>query len=67
MSTANFSVPEDIKTAFNMTFESQNQSAVMADLMREAVARAQGQQRHIGAFQRILKCRQQAPGITAVQ
>lgn len=37
MSTVNFSVPEDIKTAFNLTFEGQKKSAVIADLMREAV------------------------------
>ena len=34
MSTVNFSVPEDIKNAFNTVFEGQNKSAVIADLMR---------------------------------
>ena len=37
MSTVNFSVPEDVKNAFNTVFEDQNKSAVIADLMREAV------------------------------
>jgi len=67
MSTVNFSVPEDIKAAFNITFEGQNKSAVIADLMREAVERAQSQQRNKEAFQRILKRRQHAPSVTEAQ
>lgn len=67
MSTVNFSVPEDIKNAFNITFEGQNKSAVIADLMREAVERAQSQQRSKDAYQRILARRQHAPHITEEQ
>ena len=67
MSTVNFSVPEDVKNAFNMTFEGQNKSAVIADLMREAVERAQSQQRSKEAYQRILERRQHAPHITEEQ
>lgn len=67
MSTVNFSVPEDVKEAFNTTFASQNKSAVIADLMREAVERAQSQQRGKDAFQRILARRQYAPGVTEAQ
>jgi metal-responsive CopG/Arc/MetJ family transcriptional regulator len=67
MSTVNFSVPEDVKNAFNITFEGQNKSAVIADLMREAVERSQSQQRNKDAFQRILKRRQQAPVVTEAQ
>ncbi|PKO61086.1 MAG: hypothetical protein CVU24_10205 [Betaproteobacteria bacterium HGW-Betaproteobacteria-18] len=67
MSTVNFSAPEDIKTAFNITFEGKNKSAVIADLMREAGERAQSQQRNKDAFQRILQRRQQAPSVTAAQ
>jgi hypothetical protein len=43
MSTGNFSVPEDVKVSFNQTFEGQSKSAVIADLMREAVERARSQ------------------------
>ena len=39
MSTVNFSVPEEVKDAFNAAFEGQNKSAIIADLMREAVER----------------------------
>ena len=34
MPTVSFSVPADVKKAFNAAFEGQNKSAVMADLMR---------------------------------
>ena len=67
MPTVNFSVPEDIKNAFNVTFEGQNKSAVIADLMREAVERAQKQQRSREAYQRILERRQHAPCISEDQ
>jgi len=67
MSTVNFSVPEDVKNAFNITFEGQNKSAVIAELMREAVERAQSQQRSRDAFQRILQRRNQAVSVTAAQ
>jgi hypothetical protein len=67
MSTVNFSVPEDVKLAFNATFEGQNKSAVIADLMREAVERAQSQQRGKDAFQRILARRQRAPAASDAQ
>jgi hypothetical protein len=67
MSTVNFSVPEDVKAAFNCTFEGHNKSAVIADLMREAVERAQNQQRNKDAYERILARRQNAPRATKVQ
>ena len=67
MPTMNFSVPEDIKNAFITTFEGQNKSAVIAELMREAVLRAQGQQLSKVAWQRILARRQQAPVMTEEQ
>lgn len=41
MATVNFSVPEDVKQAFNAAFDGQNKSAVIADLMRQAVERLQ--------------------------
>jgi metal-responsive CopG/Arc/MetJ family transcriptional regulator len=61
MSTVNFSVPEDVKNAFNTVFEGQNKSAVIADLMREAVEREQRRQQHCSAVERILASRINAP------
>ena len=57
MSTVNFSVPEDIKNAFNTVFEGQNKSAVIADLMRDAVEREQRRKQHCSAVDRILASR----------
>jgi hypothetical protein len=61
MSTVNFSVPEDIKNAFNTVFEGQNKSAVIADLMRDAVEREQRRKQHCSAVDRILANRINAP------
>jgi metal-responsive CopG/Arc/MetJ family transcriptional regulator len=64
MATVNFSVPEDVKQAFNAAFQGQNKSAIIADLMREAVERTQHQQRQTEAIDRILERRKHAPPIT---
>lgn len=37
MGTMNFSIPDEIKDAFNAEFEGQNKSAIVAELMRKAV------------------------------
>jgi metal-responsive CopG/Arc/MetJ family transcriptional regulator len=66
MSTVNFSVPEDVKQSFNEAFEGQNKSAIIADLMREAVERAVRKQRSRQAIARILKRRKHAPTVRAV-
>ena len=38
MATMNFSIPDDLKEAFNKTFEGENKSAIVSGLMRDAVA-----------------------------
>jgi hypothetical protein len=37
MATMNFSIPDDVKEAFNKAFEGENKSAVVASLLRRAV------------------------------
>jgi hypothetical protein len=64
MATVNFSVPDDVKDAFNLAFEGQNKSAVIADLMREAVGRAQRRLRHRSAVDRILARRPDLPVVS---
>lgn len=54
MATVNFSVPDEVKEAFNETFKEKNKSAIIADLMREAVEREQRKQRSREAIDRIL-------------
>lgn len=64
MSTVNFSVPEEVKRAFNETFKDQNTSAIIADLMREAIERTQQRQRQSEAIDCILERRKRAPPLT---
>lgn len=61
MGTVNFSVPDDLKEAFNAAFEGQNKSAIVAELMREAIDRADRRRRSQAAIDRILKARSKAP------
>ena len=46
MAFVNYSIPQDLKEAFNRTFRNRNKSAIIAELMRDAVetenARARG-------------------------
>ncbi len=63
MATVNFSVPDEVRDAFNAEFEGQNKSAIIASLMREAVERAERERRSRRAIDRILKRRPQAPAI----
>jgi hypothetical protein len=37
MGTMNFSIPDDVKEAFNKAFEGENKSAVVSGLMRKAI------------------------------
>ena len=64
MSTVNYSVPGDVKDAFNRTFDGQNKSAVIADLMREAVSRAERKARARHAFETLSAGRSERPTIT---
>ena len=50
----NFSVPEDVRAAFNEAFAEQNKSAVVVQLMRDAVERVEAQRRSQMAAQRLL-------------
>ena len=37
MTIINLSIPEDLKQAFNETFRGRNKSAIIAELMRDAI------------------------------
>jgi hypothetical protein len=67
MPTMNFSVPEDVKDAFNATFEGQNKSAVLTQMLREAIARTQEQRQRESAVRRILGRHKTAPLRSAAQ
>ena len=64
MSTINFSVPDDVKEAFNKTFQGENKSAVLTRMMRDAVEERKRQQRRAVAVNAILRLREQSQAVT---
>ena len=61
MSTVNYSVPDKVKQAFNKMFKGKNKSAIIADLMTQAIEREEQRLRHAEATRRILERREHAP------
>ena len=57
MATVNFSVPEEVKEAFQEAFANENKSAVIARLMQQAVAERQREQRRAAAIDALLDLR----------
>jgi hypothetical protein len=64
MSAVQFSVPDEVSDAFNSTHADQDKSAIVAELTRDAVARAQRKQPRHEAIQRILDRRSDAPRLS---
>ena len=64
MATVNFSVPEEVKEAFNKTFAGKNKSAIIAKLMSEAVDQAMRQQQREEAFRLLTERRKLRPPMT---
>ena len=64
MATVNFSVPDDVKEAFNRTFAGQNKSAIIAELMRKAVEEAKRQKRREEVFRLLTARRSKRPTVT---
>lgn len=57
MATVNFSVPDEIKEAFQETFANENRSAIIARLMQEAVEDRRRQERQAAAIDALLDLR----------
>jgi hypothetical protein len=57
MATVNFSVPADVKEAFDKTFARQNKSAVLTEFMRQAV-----EERRAKAVGKLLALRKERNG-----
>ena len=68
MGTMNFSIPDDVKEAFNLEFEGQNKSAVVAELLRNAIeekrARAKNNAQFDAFFEELLRQREQGEPMT---
>jgi hypothetical protein len=63
-STVNFSVPIEIKRAFNEAFVGENKSAVAARLMQQAVEERHRQRRRAAAIDALLEQRQTQRPVT---
>ena len=64
MGTMNFSIPDDIKERFNRTFAKRNRSAIVAQLLEEAVARDERKQQSDEAIRRIMVRRQSTANVS---
>jgi hypothetical protein len=64
MATVNFSVPDDVKAEFDRVFGDQNKSAIIAELMRNAVAEAKRRKRREIIFRTLTERRAARPSLT---
>ena len=64
MATVNFSVPVEVKRAFDEAFRGKNKSAVVARLMSQAVEEEKRSQRRARAIDELLQLRKTAPPLT---
>ncbi len=64
MATMNFSVPEDVKKQFDKVFAGKNKSAILTQLMQQAIE----EQKRVGgrkrAIDHLLALREKAPRVT---
>ena len=67
MATVKFSVPDDIKAEFDKAFGRQNKSAVIADLMRKAVAELKRRKRREDIFRTLTQRRTERPTLSDAQ
>jgi metal-responsive CopG/Arc/MetJ family transcriptional regulator len=64
MATVNFSVPEDVKKQFDKVFAGKNKSAVLTQLMQQAIEERKRAGRRKRAIEQLLALRKQAPRVT---
>jgi hypothetical protein len=64
MATVNFSVPEDVKAAFDRAFRHTNKSAIIARLMRRAVEEEALAARRRVAAEALTRLRGRIAGVT---
>lgn len=64
MATVNFSVPDAVKIDFDRVFRGQNKSAIIADLMRKAIAEAAQRTRRGQIFQILTQRRSKRPRLS---
>jgi metal-responsive CopG/Arc/MetJ family transcriptional regulator len=67
MAKVNFSVPDNVKAEFDKVFGDQNKSAVIAELMRNAVAEARRRNHRESIFRTLTQRRADRPSLTDKQ
>ena len=65
VATVNFSVPDEVKAAFDKAFGGQNKSSIVAELMRRAVRERQLQIRRARLFRQLSSARANRPSVTS--
>lgn len=63
MPILNFSIPQDLKEAFNETFRGRNKSAIIAELMRDAIERENDRKRAVKTLDELLMRRATSPSL----
>ena len=66
MATVNFSVPNDVKQAFNEEFSQENKSAILTSLMQRAIEESRIKKRRYDAIDAILALREKQQVVSAV-
>ncbi len=64
MATINFSVPEQVKKQFDKVFAGKNKSAVLTQLMQQAIEEQKRLERRKRAIDQLLALRDKAPRVT---
>jgi hypothetical protein len=64
MATMNFSIPDDVKEAFNKAFEGENKSAVITRLMVRAIEDEERNRRSRGFVERLRQIRARSRSAT---
>ncbi len=65
MATVNFSVPDEVKAAFDKAFGDQNKSSIIAELMRRAVRERELQIRRKRLFRQLSSARTSRPSLSS--
>jgi metal-responsive CopG/Arc/MetJ family transcriptional regulator len=64
VATVSFSLPDDVKDDFNKVFGKRNKSAVIADLMRKAVAEEKRRTHRRNIFHELTRLRASRPQLS---
>lgn len=67
MATVNFSVPSEIREAFDAAFAGENKSAVIAKLMARAVEERARKTRRADLYRRLTADRSKRPSVSSTQ